>query len=93
MSRPLADAVAALAGRHPEGVQPLALLSLAGGDQRRLGLLLWDLAVRGLVTVRYADCDGPELVLPGPCHAAAQRYAAICPWCRDRVAALRGAAR
>lgn len=93
MSRPLADTVTAFVVRHAEGVQPLALPPLAGGDERRLGLLLWDLAVRGLVTVLYADGDQPELVLPGPCHAVAQRFAAICPWCRDRLAALNGATR
>lgn len=93
MSQPLADTVAAFVAKHPEGVQTLALLPLAGGDERRLGLLLWDLSVRGLVTVRYADGDGPELVLPGPCHAVAPRFAATCPWCRDRLAAVQGARR
>lgn len=83
----LSTSIVAFVSRHGDGVETRALLPLASGDAHRLGLVLWELAVRGVLNVRYGSGDEAERVHPGPCHAVAQRYATTCAWCADRLAA------
>ena len=85
----LGDTIVARLAEQPDGVPVVGLLDLAGGDADRLATALWRLSVAGRTHFTYAEADLPEMAHAGPCHAVAHRFAASCPWCKDRLAAQR----
>jgi hypothetical protein len=79
-------AVVARIASNSRGVLVQHLLDLTGGDEVQLSTLLWRLAVAGDLHFTYATIEMPETAYAGPCHAVPQRFAATCPWCKDRLA-------
>lgn len=78
---------------RPGGVPVPQLLDLVDGDELRLSAVIWRLTVAGDLHSTYATEEMPETAYVGPCHAVPQRFAAACPWCKDRLAQLCSAER